>query len=348
MRCEGTPDCYIQIQYTRDTTHRPACGDWRRPGLANNMAPARTTLVALVVCLAKAAALCTTALSRALCIVGSSYGPGDKLGDGPANDAKQFGQMLWYQKGVAIRYAPVPEKGRARHDTLALIHSFFAQPAPRLNIIYFSGHGEAGSACHGDAKDDTRGGLSLEYTADRDQLSLSELRSQAARRRVPLHGHRGHKQTYIDALRRDELLTLGDILECWEAALRVERRDLSTPPPRLLLVADACYSGKLVARLRNRPVEGVAIQSAGNARQTVGQPRYVFTHAGIKYADVGRLTAYLTSSLHKEDARVRWSQEGQYPQFYATWDPEAAEKPSVALDLGTGFALRTVNRPDRR
>ena len=316
------------------------------------MAPARTTLVALVVCLAKAAALCTTALSRALCIVGSSYGPGDKLGDGPANDAKQFGQMLWYQKGVAIRYAPVPEKGRARHDTLALIHSFFAQPAPRLNIIYFSGHGEAGSACHGDAKDDTRGGLSLEYTADRDQLSLSELRSQAARRRVPLHGHRGHKQTYIDALRRDELLTLGDILECWEAALRVERRDLSTPPPRLLLVADACYSGKLVAALRDRPLADqqtlhVGIQSAGNARQTVGQGNEAFTHGGKEFVKAGFLTSYLTAK-QTEGARVRWTQRWQHPQFYATWDASAYDKESVSLDLGNGFTLRTINRPGNR
>lgn len=284
----------------------------------------------------------STPVSRAVCIAGARFGQSDDLGDGPQRDCEMFGEVL-EAKGVSVSYvlsqprSHVLSQPRSRHCVLNHLRTAFEKPSPGLNIIFFSGHGLAGNE-----DDGTRGALCVGSPPDYSHLRISELRTVASNRGVKLIGHRGHRKTYIDALNRAYLLTLDDIVEIWECVRGAAKG------AKLLVVADSCYSGKLVARLRNRPVEGVAIQSAGNARQTVGQPRYVFTHAGIKYADVGRLTAYLTSSLHKEDARVRWSQEGQYPQFYATWDPEAAEKPSVALDLGTGFALRTVNRPDRR
>ena len=247
-----------------------------------------------------------------------------------------FGEVL-EEKGVRVSYAlSQPKEGRNRHDVISVLQRSFEKPSPGLNIIFFSGHGLSGNE-----DDGTRGALCVGSPPEWSHLTISELRTVASNRGVELIGHRGHRKTYIDALNRAYFLTLDDILEIWESVRG------AAEGAKLLVVADSCYSGKLVARLRNRPAEGVAIQSAGNARQTVAQPRYVFTHAGIEYADVGRLTAYLTA-MHKEVGRVRWSQDGQYPQFYATWDPEAAEKPSVALDLGTGFALRTVNRPDNR
>ena len=280
--------------------------------------------------------------SRAICIAGSSFGQEDNLGDGPARDCAMFGKAL-EAKGVRVSYALVrPKEGSSRDEVLAVLRTTFRKPSQGLNIIFYSGHGIAGNE-----DDGTRGALCVGNPPDWSRLTLAELRVAASRRGAELVGHRGRRKTYVDACNRAYLLTLDDILEFWDG---VRGAAEGAKGARLLVVADSCYSGKLVARLRRLPnmaVEGVAIQSAGNARQTVGQPLYAFTHGGTRYENVGCLTAYLTAK-QEVGAHVRWTQRGQYPQFYATWDREAAEKPSVALDLGTGFALRTISQPDRR
>ena len=242
-----------------------------------------------------------------------------------------------------------------RAHSIALLRSFFRQPAPLLNIVYFSGHGVAGRE-DPMYDDDTRGALCIGPTADLSELTLSELRAEAAREHLQIRGHKGLKQTYIDALQREELLTLGDVLELWTAALggieSASGEAASAEGPRLLLVCDACYSGKLVAALRGRPAAEqqllrVGIQSAGNARQTVGQGNEAFTHGGQSFDRHGFLTAYLTAK-QEDGSRVRWTQLWQHPQFYCTWDPRAADKASVQHDLGNGFTLRTINRPSNR
>jgi hypothetical protein len=65
-------------------------------------------------------------------------------------------------------------------------------------------------------------------------LSLAELRAEAAARHVVLVGHRGRKQTYIDAIEREHLLTLDDILGEWSTIVR-RASDASRPSPRLPL-----------------------------------------------------------------------------------------------------------------
>lgn len=254
-----------------------------------------------------------------------------------------FGAML-SARGVRVNTKlSRPAEHRTRQDVLSVMRKTFAKPGASLNIMYFSGHGTPGNA---EAR--TRGALCVGRPPDLSEVPISQLRERAAQRRVELIGHRGHRKTYIDALSRDALLSLDDVLGAWEDVGGASKGS------RLLLVADSCYSGKLVSRLRDRPLAlqrdyAMAIQSAGNARQTVGQGHkdYVFSHAGELYDYSGCLTAYLTAK-QEEGARVRWSQPAQHPQFYATWDPAAAEKPSVALDLGTGHAFRTINQPDRR
>ena len=62
------------------------------------------------------------------------------------------------------------------------------------------------------------------------------------------------------------LVTLADLIGVW-VRTRGRRRG-----SRFLLVVDACYSGKLVSKLRCMPKReqdglGIAIQAAGNARQ---------------------------------------------------------------------------------
>ena len=260
--------------------------------------------------------------------------------------------MLEYQKGVATRYAsPTPEKhGPGRQEAMRLLRKFFARPAPNLNIVYFSGHGFPGCA----GADDTRGALCIGPVLDLSDRTISELRAETTRRGVPLNGHRSYRKTYIDALQREEMLTLDDVLELWTAARSGEPPTAGSEEPRLLLVCDACYSGKLVAALRARPsaeqqLLRVGIQSAGNARQTVGQggEDFTFTHNGQRYDYNGCLTAYLTAK-QEEGSRVRWTQLWQHPQFYCTWDPRAHDRASVDLDLGNGHTLRTINRPSNR
>ena len=93
----------------------------------------------------------------------------------------------------------------------------FADVSSSFNIVYFSGHGVAGRE-DPMYDDDTRGALCIGPTADLSELTLSELRAEAAREHLQIRGHKGLKQTYIDALQREELLTLGDVLELWTAA----------------------------------------------------------------------------------------------------------------------------------
>jgi hypothetical protein len=193
--------------------------------------------------------------------------------------------------------------------------------------------------------DDTRGALHIGRSPDPEvrDLPLSQLRAQT--RHLELRGHRGRKRTYIEALQRRHLLKLDDCLTVWAEVGGAARGS------RLLIVADSCYSGKLISRIRGLPpVElaqlNVGIQSAGNARQTVGQASG-FSHGGRSFESSGCLTAYLTAK-QEEGARVRWSWPGQHPQFFCTWDPAAAERPSVELELGGGHTFRTYSQPQHR
>lgn len=250
-----------------------------------------------------------------------------------------FGKML-QAKGVTVDYKLAQQDARRTDEEVcSVMRSAFHRPSPDgVNIIYFSGHGVAGS-------DDTRGALHIgcEPELEVRDLPLSQLRAQT--RHLELRGHRGRKRTYIEALRRRHLLKLDDCLTVWAEVGGAARGS------RLLIVADSCYSGKLISRIRGLPpVElaqlSVGIQSAGNARQTVGQASG-FSHGGRSFESSGCLTAYLTAK-QEEGVRVRWSWPGQHPQFYCTWDPTAAERPSVELELGGGHTFRTYSQPQHR
>jgi hypothetical protein len=114
------------------------------------------------------------------------------------------------------------------------------------------------------------------------------------------HGAKGEEQTRLGgetggalsvggALSEEQgLVTFEDIVNAWEKAKGM-RRGL-----RLVLVVDACYSGKLVAKLRDMPngrkeALGLAIQAAGNARQGVKEAEAL--HAG-KTWQAGLFTGY--------------------------------------------------------
>lgn len=248
-----------------------------------------------------------------------------------------FGSML-QSKGVHVDYKLAQQdERRTRQQVCSLLRSAFCRPAPDgVNIIYYSGHGVAGH-------EDTRGALSIGLGPDVRELPLAQLRARSGN--LELTGHRGRKRTYVDALQRQHLLTLDDCLEVWEEVRGATRGS------RLLIVADSCYSGKWISRLRGLPPSELArlnigIQSAGNARQTVGQASD-FSHGGRRFASSGCLTAYLTAK-QEEGAHVRWSWPRQHPQFYCTWDPAAGERPSVELELGGGQTFRTYSQPERR
>ncbi len=117
---------------------------------------------------------------------------------------------------------------------------------------------------------------------------------------------------------------------------------------RLLVIADSCYSGKLVSKLRQLPKDdqtdlNVGIQSAGNARQTVTEDAG-FRHGGDDFA-AGRFTAYWTT---KQSKKVRWTAEGQHPQFYATWAYNSSETATFDVPLGPSNVLTMYSQPDHR
>ena len=300
----------------------------------------RRLIVLVILCSyrTKALGFGSRGASRAVCIAGPSYGgSGGDLGEAPREDCLMFGRML-ESKGVTVNYKLAQQdERRTRQQVYSVLRSAFYRPAPDgVNIIYFSGHGVAGS-------DDTRGALNIGCDPDVRELPLAQLRAQT--RNLELLGHRGRKRTYIDALQRQHILKLDDCLSVWKELGGAARGS------RLLIVADSCYSGKLISRLRGLPARELAqlnigIQSAGNARQTVGQASD-FSHGGRWFGSSGCLTAYLTAK-QEEGARVRWSWPGQHPQFYCTWDPAAAERPSVELELGGGHTFWTYSQPEHR
>ena len=117
------------------------------------------------------------ATSRAVCIAGPSYGGdgdgGGDLGEAPRADCLMFGRML-QAKGVAVEYKLAQQDARRTEaQVCSVLRSAFHRPAPDgVNIIYFSGHGVAGS-------DDTRGALHIGCDPDPEvrHLPLAQLRA---------------------------------------------------------------------------------------------------------------------------------------------------------------------------
>eukprot|EP00965_Chrysotila_dentata_P259803 6213685-Pleurochrysis_carterae.AAC.1 len=140
-------------------------------------------------------------------------------------------------------------------------------------------------------------------------------------------------------------LTYDELVEMWQ---QVRSRG-----QRLVLVADACYSGKLWAKLRDTPKPqqvdlGLAIQAAGNAWQAVsekgGGPGT--RHGGEEYKN-GIFTGYWIS--RQKPAAVRWSDKEQHPQFYATWAYDSCDRTFFDVELGTAGSIMTMySQPKKR
>ena len=146
---------------------------------------------------------------------------------------------------------------------------------------------------------------------------------------------------------RRGLVSFADLLSAWDSA-RGRRRGL-----KLVVVVDACYSGKLVSALRRLPrreQEGLnlAVQSAGNARQCVeetGAGRAASRHGGVEF-EAGVFTCYWAT---KQEQRVRWTKPEAHPQFYATWDPSSKDKERFAIPVpASDEELVMYSQPEHR
>ena len=138
------------------------------------------------------------------------------------------------------------------------------------------------------------------------------------------------------------LVTFADIVSTWTAA-KGRRRGI-----KLLLVADSCYSGKLVSKLKRLPLReretlGLAIQSAGNARQMVTEDGDI-RHGAGPLRDGGHFMQYW---IPMQSQRVRWTAAESHPQFYATWDDSSKNKKKFPVQIGTE-TLMMYNQPDHR
>jgi hypothetical protein len=139
-------------------------------------------------------------------------------------------------------------------------------------------------------------------------------------------------------------LTLEDMIAAWDNG-RGKRRGL-----KLVLVVDACYSGKLVSKLRSMPkfqreVLNICIQSAGNARQEVveGGDEGV-RHGGEEFQN-GVFTSYF---VVKNESNAKWTYPTQHPQFYCTWNENACKKNRFDIALAAGENLILYGQPDHR
>ena len=146
---------------------------------------------------------------------------------------------------------------------------------------------------------------------------------------------------------RRGLVSFDDLLSTWDSA-RGRRRGL-----KLVVVVDACYSGKLVSALRRLPrreQEGLnlAVQSAGNARQCVeetGAGGAASRHGGVEF-EAGVFTCYWAT---KQTQRVRWTKPETHPQFYATWDPSSKDKERFTIPVpASDEELVMYSQPEHR
>ena len=200
-------------------------------------------------------------------------------------------------------------------DVLSQLADLFVRDSD-LYILYYSGHGSKGE------KDESRGGLT-------GGGALCTGRQE---------------------------LTFEDIINAWVMSKKdvggAAGRGGGRPPRRgrrLLLIADSCYSGKLVSKLKGLPKDeqtdlNVGIQAAGNARQCVSEDSSFFTHGEVAY-QAGRFTAYWTA---KQSEQVRWTEKGQHPQFFATWASDSSEKSTFEVPLGPRNKLVMYSQPDHR
>ena len=140
-------------------------------------------------------------------------------------------------------------------------------------------------------------------------------------------------------------LTLEDMIAAWDNG-RGKRRGL-----KLVLVVDACFSGKLVSKLKSmskpqREVLNICIQSAGNARQTVVEAEggKGARHGGEEFQN-GVFTSYF---VVKNESNAKWTYPKQHPQFYCTWNENACEKKRFDIELGAGENLILYGQPDHR
>jgi hypothetical protein len=139
-------------------------------------------------------------------------------------------------------------------------------------------------------------------------------------------------------------LTFEDLKRVWTQS----KREFPRRGRRLLVIADSCFSGKLVSKLRNLSRDeqtdlNIAIQSAGNARQTVTEEKG-FVHGGYEF-EAGRFTAYWTS---KQTKTVKWTASEQHPQFYATWDYTSCDVSKFEVPLGGRSSLTMYAHPDNK
>ncbi len=140
-------------------------------------------------------------------------------------------------------------------------------------------------------------------------------------------------------------LTLDDMIAAWDNG-RGKRRGL-----KLVLVVDACFSGKLVSKLRSmskvqREVLNICIQSAGNARQTVFELEggKGARHGGEEFQN-GVFTSYF---VVKNESNAKWTYPKQHPQFYCTWNENACKKNRFDIELAAGENLILYGQPDHR
>ncbi|CAD7961226.1 unnamed protein product [Amoebophrya sp. A120] len=168
-----------------------------------------------------------------------------------------------------------------REDALMKMMRWLKAGAKRkkaLFVLYMSGHGFAASECY-----------------HQPHLKGAVMFAPDDRR----------KKTYANA----SFLTFEDIYEIWTLAQETFfLTETQKKNHKLLVIADACYSGKLVAQLKKLPAAkqqklNVAIQSAGDARQRAWESGR--KHRGFFFHN-GELTSYLVARNFLTKGRNKW------------------------------------------
>uniref|UniRef100_A0A0G4I399 Peptidase C14 caspase domain-containing protein n=1 Tax=Chromera velia CCMP2878 TaxID=1169474 RepID=A0A0G4I399_9ALVE len=166
------------------------------------------------------------------------------------------------------------------------------QVAP-VFFFYYSGHGDSGRG-----KPTNRGALVF-------QKDVSEARFEK------FEPETGTAQ---------DLLRFKDFLAVWKQ----EKRSLDEDA-KFFVMADSCYSGKLVMLLREswEPGLNMAIQSAGDSRQSVLERE---SKHGDRTFQNGEMTGWwLAKNKDRTMNAVRYrstEDHPQFPQFWCTWEKD--------------------------
>lgn len=202
-----------------------------------------------------------------------------------------------------------------RASVLGALREMFQEERLEMDpffLFFFSGHGNKGFFANGTGVESSQ----KKYANELPYLAEQTIGERDHRGALVVQASDGDPPSLVLA----DYIFFSDILEVWR-----QEKEFLSKGARFVVLADACYSGKLVSQLRalcSVDCEGLnmAVQSAGDECQYVLERT---TRRQGKQQRMGGLAGWWVAKNSPDQADVRWSSARsyeQYPQYFASWN----------------------------